>query len=161
MREHLQRLIDLGFVLQTTEHRTVRGRPRSLYRVADGTPDASSPVARRKVRESAERGDLMRAVMPETVAEGLTTDEQHQLDAMIDHLDETGFDPTVDERDLTIDLSPCAHVQSANTETTRCAVHLSLIQSVLTEAGGPLAVGGMRPGCNPRDCVIQLLRRED
>ncbi|MBS1674629.1 MAG: winged helix-turn-helix transcriptional regulator, partial [Actinobacteria bacterium] len=48
VREHLQRLIDGGYVVPTTERRTTRGRPRVFYSAVTGAPDASSPVAKRK-----------------------------------------------------------------------------------------------------------------
>ena len=57
VREHLQRLIDDGYVVSETEHRTTRGRPRVLYSASDGVT-ACSPVQRRKARAAAERGDL-------------------------------------------------------------------------------------------------------
>lgn len=151
VREHLQRLIESGFVLPTTEHRTTRGRPRTLYRAASGP---ESPIIREKAVAAATRGDMMRRVMPDTDST-LESTEQHQLDAVIEHLEETGFDPVVDEDELTIDLSPCAHAVDGG----RCAVHMSLIQSVLTAAGGPLSVEAMRPTCDPNDCVIQFHRR--
>ena len=62
----LQRLIEAGHVIQSTEHRTTRGRPRTLYSAATGSREASSPIARRKVRDAAVRGDVMRRVMPWT-----------------------------------------------------------------------------------------------
>ncbi len=151
VREHLQRLIESGFVLPTTEHRTTRGRPRTLYRAATGP---ESRIIREKAEAAATRGDMMRRIMPDTSSD-LAPSEQHQLDAVIEHLEESGFDPVVDEHDLTLDLSPCAHAA----EGGRCSVHMSLIQSVLTAAGGPLEVDGMREGCNPSDCVIQFMRR--
>ncbi len=43
VREHLQRLIEAGHVIQSTEHRITRGRPRTLYSAATG-------VARHRVR---------------------------------------------------------------------------------------------------------------
>lgn len=161
VREHVQRLVDLGFVLQHHEQRKTRGRPRLLFRLADGTADASSPIIRKKVREAAERGDVLRRVMPEIIPDGLSPQELHQLDAITEHLEETGFEPIFDEAALTVDLSPCAHLDDTENSPRRCGVHLSMIQSVLTEAGGPLSVGGMQASCNPRDCIIQILRRTD
>lgn len=160
VREHLQRLIEGGYVLQTTERRATRGRPRALYRAATGEPDASSPIIRRKVEEAAERGDLMRRILPDTLTSDLDPDELHQLDAIIEHLEETGFEPLVDGTELTLDLSPCAHLDGSPSARVRCGVHLTLMQTVLTEAGGPLSVEGMVQTCNPRDCVIKLLRRD-
>ena len=46
VREHLQRLIDDGYVVSATEHRTTRGRPRVLYSATDGVT-ACSPEQHR------------------------------------------------------------------------------------------------------------------
>ena len=156
VREHLQRLIDDGYVIAAPEHRTTRGRPRVLYSVADGAV-TSSPVQQRKVRAAAERGDLMRRVLPGAPPE-LDTEALHQVDALIDDLIDAGFDPIVDETQLTVDLTPCAQaeVQAAH-RSVLCSVHLGLMQSVLAEAGGPLSVDGMRSSCDPRECVVQLI----
>ncbi len=156
VREHLQRLIDEGYAVSAAEHRTTRGRPRVLYSAADGVR-ASSPIQRRKVRAAAERGDLMRRVLPGAAPE-LDTDALHQVDALVEDLIDAGFDPLVDERELTVDLTPCAHASSqAEHREMLCQVHLGLMQSVLAAAGGPLAVDEMRPSCDPRECVVQLM----
>lgn len=159
VREHLERLLDAGHIVRETEHRTTRGRPRVLYSAATGEAEASSPVARRKARAAAERGDIMRRVMPWTGASvaDLDADSTHQLDAIVDHLSESGFDPLVDERELTINLSPCPHAESqAAHRETLCSVHLGIMQGVLAEAHGPLSVAGMKPSCDPTQCVVQL-----
>ena len=159
VREHLERLLDAGHIVRETEHRTTRGRPRVLYSAATGEAEASSPVARRKARAAAERGDIMRRVMPWTGASvsELGADSTHQLDAIVDHLSESGFDPLVDERELTINLSPCPHAESqAAHRETLCSVHLAIMQGVLAEAHGPLTVAGMKPSCDPTQCVVQL-----
>lgn len=156
VREHLQRLTESGFVMQSIEHRTTRGRPRTLYRAASGD---ESPIIKKKAEEAARRGDMMRRVMPD-VSSTLDENEQHQLDAVVEHLEESGFDPVIDERRLTVDLTPCLHAAGDDVAGARCSVHMNLIQSVLTAAGGPLAVEGMRPVCDPQDCVIQLTRRD-
>lgn len=159
VREHLQRLDEAGYLVQETERRTTRGRPRVLYSAADGTAAASSPIAERRVRDAAERGDLMRRVMPWTDGATLPGDAVHQLDALVDDLIDEGFDPVVDEQTLTVELTPCAHAEAqAAHRDVLCQVHLALMQSVLSEAGGPLAIGGMRPSCDPKECVVQLIR---
>jgi predicted ArsR family transcriptional regulator len=155
VREHLQRLIDDGYVVAIPERRTTRGRPRVLYTAADGA-SASSPVQRRKVKQSAERGDLMRRVLPGPPTR-LGTAALHQVDALVDDLLDAGFDPLVDEATLTVDLTPCAQAEAQSAHrSVLCAVHLGLMQSVLAEAGGPLTVAGMKPACDPRQCVVQL-----
>ncbi len=160
VREHLQRLDEEGYVVAETERRATRGRPRTLYSAATGAPDASSPIAERKVREAAERGDLMRRVMPDTDTSDLDDKALHQIDALVENLIDSGFNPLVDPDDLTIDLSPCSHMGApGDGPTMRCAVHVTLLQAVATQAGGPLDVEGLNPTCNPKDCVIQLRRK--
>lgn len=160
VREHLQRLIEGGYVIQATEHRTTRGRPRTLYTAATGAADASSPIARDKVSAAARRGDLLRRVLP-GAASALGRDATYQLDALIEHLEESGFEPVVDDEQLTVDLSPCPHAAGrAEDRPMLCSVHLGLMQGVLTEAGGPLAAEAVRTSAIPADCVVQLRRAE-
>ncbi|MEN0023310.1 MAG: ArsR family transcriptional regulator [Microbacterium sp.] len=162
VREHLQRLIEGGYVIQATEHRTTRGRPRTLYSAATGAGDASSPIARDKAKAAAQRGDLLRRMLPAT-ASALGRDATYQLDALIEHLEESGFEPVVDDEQLTVDLSPCPHAAGrAEDRPMLCSVHLGLMQGVLTEAGGPLAAEAVRTSdlaedsARPEECVVQL-----
>jgi predicted ArsR family transcriptional regulator len=161
VREHLQRLMDGGYVVPETERRTTRGRPRVLYSAASGRTPAASPVARRRAADAARRGDLMRRVLPWTdaAAADLPTEAVHQLDALVDDLGDAGFEPRVDEDALTVDLSPCPHADSpAAHRGILCAVHLGLMDGVLAQAGGPLRVEGMTPSCDPAECVVRLSR---
>nr|WP_201470979.1 helix-turn-helix domain-containing protein [Microbacterium hydrocarbonoxydans] len=153
VREHLQRLIEGGYVLQTSERRTTRGRPRTLYSAATGMSDASSPIARDKAKAAAVRGDLLRRVLPAS-ASALGRDATYQLDALIEHLEESGFEPVVDDEQLTVDLSPCPHAAGrVEDRPMLCSVHLGLMQGVLTEAGGPLAAEAVRTSAVAADCV--------
>ncbi|WP_159499163.1 winged helix-turn-helix transcriptional regulator [Microbacterium sp. 18062] len=159
VREHVQRLIDIGYIVAETEHRTTRGRPRVLYSAASGTRTAS-PIAVRKAREAAERGDLMRRIMPwtDTTDAALPTDAVHQIDALVEDLVDAGFDPAIDESTLTVDISPCPHAEAApEHRDTLCAVHLMLMDAVLSQAGGPLRVDAMAASCDPRQCVVRLM----
>ncbi|MFE6735253.1 helix-turn-helix transcriptional regulator [Microbacterium sp. NPDC057650] len=156
VREHLQRLDEGGYIIQKTEHRTVRGRPRTLYSAATGAPGASSPVAREKVNEAARRGDLMRRVL-HTDASELGREATYQLDALVEHLEESGFDPIIDERGMTVELTPCPHAAaSPENRPLLCQVHLGLMQGVLTQAGGPIAAECVRAAANPAECTVQL-----
>lgn len=156
VREHLQRLIDGGYVVQATERRTTRGRPRTLYSAATGAADASSPIARDKAKAAAQRGDLLRRMLPAT-ASVLGRDATYQLDALIEHLEESGFEPVVDDEQLTVDLTPCPHAAGrAEDRPMLCSVHLGLMQGVLAEAGGPLAAEAVRAPGRPEECTVQL-----
>ncbi|MGM1017843.1 MAG: helix-turn-helix transcriptional regulator [Actinomycetota bacterium] len=156
VREHLQRLIEGGYVIQATEHRTTRGRPRTLFSAATGAPDASSPVARDKVTAAARRGDLMRRLLPGASSE-LGQDAIYQLDALVEHLEESGFAPVIDDEELTVDLTPCPHAAGRPEHRPMlCAVHLGLMQGVLAQAGGPLGADCVRAAELPEECTVQL-----
>ena len=157
VREHLQRLIEGGYVIPSIERRTTRGRPRTLYTAATGAPDASSPFAREKVTAAARRGDLMRRLL-RTEESALGREATYQLDALVEHLEESGFEPVVDERELTIELTPCPHAASQPVHRpVLCQVHLGLMQGVLAEARGPLVAAGVREAARPEECTVQLV----
>ncbi|GAA1542805.1 putative ArsR family transcriptional regulator [Microbacterium ginsengiterrae] len=156
IREHLQRLIEGGYIIASTERRTTRGRPRTLYSAATGTPEASSDVAREKISAAARRGDLMRRALPQTASD-LGTEAAHQLDALIEHLEESGFEPVIDDDQLTVDLTPCPHAAARPEDRpVLCRVHLGLMQGVLTQAGGPLAADFVQEPAVPEECTVQL-----
>lgn len=158
VREHLQRLIDGGYVVQEFERRATRGRPRALYSAATGEPDASSPIAREKAEAAARRGDLLRRAVPE-LAGALDSTEARQLDALIEHLEESGFEPVVDEEQLTVELSPCPHAAALPEHRPMlCQVHLGLMQGVLGEARGPLLARDVRPPSFAEECIVELER---
>lgn len=162
VREHLQRLIDGGYIVTESEHRRTRGRPRALYSPASGS-HRISPIAQQKARAAAQRGDLMRRVMPWTDAAdpALPTDAVHQIDALMEDLIAAGFDPAVDESSLTVDITPCPHADAGpEHRDTLCAVHLGLMDSVLSQAGGPLRVDTMAASCDPQQCVVRLMLAE-
>lgn len=156
VREHLQRLIEGGYVIQTSERRTTRGRPRTLYSAATGAPGASSPVAREKVAEAARRGDMLRRILDEEESD-LGCEATYQLDALIDHLEESGFEPIIDEDELRVELTPCPHAASAaEHRPILCQVHLGLMQGVLNQAGGPIEAECVLASANPEECTVQL-----
>ena len=159
VREHLQRLIDGGYIVQTAEQRASRGRPRMLYSAATGAPGASSDIAREKVTAAARRGDILRRAIPEAGNEALEQPANHQLDALVEHLEESGFEPIVDEDALTIDLSPCPHAAASPAHRpVLCQVHLGLMQGVLTQAGGPLLARCVRMTDRVEECTVELAR---
>ncbi|WP_423494255.1 helix-turn-helix domain-containing protein [Microbacterium esteraromaticum] len=156
VREHLQRLMEGGYVIQSIERRTTRGRPRTLYTAVTGLPEASSPVAREKVAEAARRGDLLRRMLAEEGSE-LGRDATYQLDALTEHLEESGFEPIIDEEHLTVELTPCPHAAGAPEHRPMlCQVHLGLMQGVLAQAGGPLKAECVQAPQRPEECTVQL-----
>jgi len=160
VREHLQRLIEGGYVVPATEHRTTRGRPRVLYSAATGTPEASSPVAKQKADDAARRGDLLRRVL-QTGPSALGEQAVYQLDALVEHLEESGFEPVIDEDSLTVELTPCPHAAARpEHRPVLCQVHLGLMQGVLAQAGGPLSARCVRSTSRPAECTVELDRAD-
>ncbi len=51
-REHLQRLVRDGFAVREPEHRTVRGRPRMLYRATSADDARADPLAIGRLEEA-------------------------------------------------------------------------------------------------------------
>ncbi len=156
VREHIQRLIDGGYVVSEVENRKTRGRPRMFYSAADGVQAEPSEVATRKAAAAAVRGDTLRKLFPGTAHE-LDEASEHQLDALVEHLEESGFAPIVDEEHLTLDLSPCPHASSdPEHRGTLCSVHLGLMDGVMAAAGGPLQTDFVCESKNQTDCTVQL-----
>lgn len=158
VREHLQRLIEGGYVIQAAEQRTTRGRPRALYSAATGSPEASSPIAREKVMAAARRGDVLRRILHTSDSE-LGRRATYQLDALVEHLEESGFEPVIDEEQLTVELTPCPHAAAEpEHRPVLCQVHLGLMQGVLAQAGGPLAARCVRSSARAEECTVELSR---
>ncbi|GAA4486405.1 helix-turn-helix transcriptional regulator [Microbacterium panaciterrae] len=158
VREHLQRLIEGGYVIQAAEQRTTRGRPRALYSAATGSPEASSPIAREKVMAAARRGDVLRRILHTSDSE-LGQRATYQLDALVEHLEESGFEPVIDEEQLTVELTPCPHAAAEpEHRPVLCQVHLGLMQGVLAQAGGPLAARCVRSSARAEECTVELSR---
>jgi hypothetical protein len=61
------------------------------------------------------------APRPPGVDPELDTAALHQIDALVEDLEGAGFDPLVDERELTVELTPCAHASLRHPIAQRCA----------------------------------------
>jgi predicted ArsR family transcriptional regulator len=62
-REHLQRLVDEGYAVRAPEHRTVRGRPRMVYRARTADDVRADPVARRRLEDAIASAALTEALL--------------------------------------------------------------------------------------------------
>lgn len=104
---------------------------------------------------------MMRRILREDGSE-LGREATYQLDALIEHLEESGFEPVVDEEGLTVELSPCPHAAARpEHRPVLCQVHLGLMQAVLTQAGGPIATECVLATTRPEECTVQLRLVED
>ncbi|UAJ79892.1 helix-turn-helix domain-containing protein [Leifsonia sp. ZF2019] len=166
VREHLDRLVDDGLVVRTTEHRTVRGRPQVLYSAARGL-DGASASARAQTGRAIELGRAYRRSFPQGPREAAGPGEvgpaaesaaDAQLDVLEDYLDRCGFDPQVDRDALEIRLScPFEGMRSELSESL-CTVDRRVVCSVLARVEGPLAVTGITPTGEAGACVLTMER---
>lgn len=182
-REHLQRLVSDGFAQRAPEHRTVRGRPRMVYRAVSADDLRSDPRAQSRIEESIARVALTRVllegygrdepspasaaraagramVVHQDVAQGPGTEgADRQLDALEGHLERLGFDPELDRSQLAFHLYRCPFLDLARARPeVVCNVHLGLAQGVLDAVPGPVAARELLPFVGPEHCVLQLRR---
>ncbi|MFJ3394053.1 helix-turn-helix domain-containing protein [Leifsonia aquatica] len=165
VREHLERLIDDGLVVRTTERRTVRGRPQVLYSAAIGL-DGVSERAQAQTANAIALGRAYRQAFPassESVVDPADTatdaSADAQLDVLEDYLDRCGFDPRVDRGALEIRLTcPFGELRSELAESL-CSVDRTVVCSVAARVEGPLEVTGISRTDDAATCVLRMVRR--
>ena len=187
-REHLQRLVSDGFAQRHPERRTVRGRPRMVYRAVSADDLRTDPREQDRIEESIARVALTRILLegygrevasPTAAAQAAgramivdrdlppispttsTVGADRQLDALEGHLERLGFDPELDRSQLAFHLYRCPFLDLAKARPeVVCNVHLGLAQGVLDAVPGPVAARELLPFVGPEHCVLQL-RRDD
>lgn len=171
VREHLQRLARRGYVTSAVETRTTRGRPRTLYSAATGADAATNDDVARSVASAAERGDQLRRYLAATHPAGETagagptpTGPQPlpdsalvQIDALDDHLDQSGFRASISPAALDVHITDCPYqAMVAESQGMVCVVHLGLVRTVLAQAGGPVTARELLPFSGPGCCTLTL-----
>jgi len=158
VREHLQRLIDDGFIISTVETRKTRGRPLTFYStLPNGSEKTPFSPAANKVTQASAKAELIRRVLPNDSNIDLPDPIIQQLDLLEDHLDQLGLEPRVDADGCFIQLNSCMHAtkMTAGTEIV-CTVHRDLIKTTLAMIDGPLTVAELQPFTKATECTIQL-----
>lgn len=159
VRDHLRVLEDEGLIRVDTVQVGTAGRPPVTYHpVRDA---AAHPVAHARIEGAHERGRLLRAITP---AEASPLDEpaQRQLDVLYEHLDDAGLEPHIDEASLTFELAPCRYHDMIDEDRALvCGVHARLVQDVLRQSEGPLALRKLQPFVTAHQCRVMLTRRAD
>ncbi|WP_372595143.1 helix-turn-helix transcriptional regulator [Actinotalea sp.] len=169
-REHLDRLVTVGFVTREREHRTVRGRPKMLYRSAVPVEDGPQTVRARLdavlvagYGQAAESpADAARAA-GRALVEGLpplvgaaAQDAPSQLGALVDHLEGLGFSTETSGYDIHLEQCPLAHLAQSRSEVV-CSAHLGMTSALAERLGGPLEVEGVDPFSSVSGaCVLHL-----
>ncbi len=178
-REHLDRLVDAGFVVSEPEVRAVRGRPRLRYRAVERAAAATLDVRARaqlakllvdgygkamrspaeSARQAGERWALALVAAGADGPEDLPEPDARraQLVALATHFEDLGFDPEVAADETVVHLRRCPFADLARERTdVVCSVHLGLAQGVLANVPGPMRATALDPFVGPRHCVLHL-----
>ncbi|MDJ0338484.1 helix-turn-helix domain-containing protein [Cryobacterium sp. PH31-O1] len=162
-REHLDRLINDGFVTCAPEPRDSKGRPKMLYSAASGAGTELGSIRSRKIAAAQARAEQLRRMLPllpagqPTLAGCTGPAAQRQLDALDDHLDQAGFDASVASNGEQLHLHDCPYSEMVKDHPEVCGVHYRLIQGVLEQADGPLRAVGLNLIDAPHRCVIDVI----
>lgn len=156
-RDHARVLEQEGFVTAVASPTGTRGRPPVRYRAVDD-PRLNSVAERRVARARRNRENRLQAV-PASGRRALPEAEAHQIDTLYEHLDDTGVQPEVDERTLTIEVAPCPFLPQflADPELVT-SVHAQIVRDTLAQVPGPLRLRELRPFATPDSCQVQLER---
>lgn len=169
VRFHLRRLVVDGLAEQTTETRTVRGRPRVLFRARTEASGARSYLllAQMMAETAAATGDLGAAettghawgmrLLAEADGTGAGPEgtETH-LGAV---LDSVGFAPRIepDDAGLAVTLEHCPFVEVARQHPGLvCGMHGALIQGVLDGLGSGMQVRELLPFVPTGGCMARI-----
>ncbi len=158
VRVHLARLRDAGLLVEETEARTVRGRPRLQYRAAPGASGAAGvddPYRRlaHLLLEVHRSSDGPRAVgrrVGAAAAGGLPAGVD-PVEAIEAEVARQGFAPRRRDRDragreveLVLERCPFADVAAVDPQTV-CDLHLGLAEGLAGALGGGVEVRGLFP----------------
>lgn len=177
-RFHLDGLVDAGLVERTTENREQPGRPRALYTALPGSArggvrsyrllaeiltDYLAAHAARPAKEALAAG--MRWGRHLAQAPTATPGRRRPVDAsaatrdLVAMLDDVGFQPEArtlrNERQILLRHCPFRETAIEHEEVV-CAVHLGLMQGVLTELGAPIVAARLDPFVEPSLCIAHL-----
>lgn len=169
-REHLDRLVAVGFVTREREHRTVRGRPKMLYRSVAPVQDGPQTVRSRldsvlvagygqptdsPAEAARAAGRALVEGLPPLVGTA-AEDAPSQLGALVGHLEELGFTAETSGYDIHLGQCPLAHLAHTRSEVV-CSAHLGMTSALADRLGGPLEVEGVDPfSSSTGACVLHL-----
>lgn len=151
IRQHLAKLLEADLIVEMTEHRTTRGRPRRMYEARDDALDAfvgeigSYEWLTQRLLELHESGDTpydvgRRAGLAEVVARSVAAADP--MEHLVGSLRRGGFEPAVDASGKEPDAAPgivlgrCPFADAAaKSPAVVCELHRGLIDGHLEAAG--------------------------
>ena len=155
VRDHLLVLENEGLVARQTLRSGTRGRPPETYHPV--REPHNNAEADRRIDQAVRNGELLRRMGRVPANETLPPEALAQLDALYEHLDDSGFEPEVDDEALEIDLEPCPFNTLVDGEQDFvCQVHSQLIRDTLTQVPGPLQLELLEPHMRHDRCRVHL-----
>jgi len=173
-RQHLEMLVEAGLLVRATEERSVRGRPRVIYRSSgeldarggDGyrlLADILASMVETSVRRPADAAESAGVAWGRSLVERprplerLSRGEaEHRLVSLLDRL---GFEPELaggrGRRRVLLHRCPFFDVASEHRSVV-CSAHLGIIKGALQEVGLPAANTTLEPLVTPTLCIARL-----
>ena len=159
-RDHLKVLEDEGLILSYSLTTGTRGRPPQVFHPVEDVE--SSPAASRRAESARIHGEMLRRLNPELDrTDELGADATHQIDTLYEHLDDSGFEPVIDETHLQIDLTPCHADIIKRDHHLLCTVHERLIEQHLDQVPGPVEKRELTPFASKHHCTLTLVIRDE
>lgn len=167
VRGHLAVLCDVDLVRREPEVRTVRGRPRMVYRATSAQDVTDDPEAHRRLEDSIDQARRAALIVADAwndavdAADGAgTAAPDRDVLALEAHLDRVGFDPEYEASETTFHLWRCPFVELARElPDVVCRLHEGLAQRTLDAAGGGHDVVKLQPFVDPDHCTLALRPR--
>ncbi|WP_349897853.1 helix-turn-helix transcriptional regulator [Parafrigoribacterium soli] len=157
-REHLHRLIEDGFAVSRPLRNTSRGRPKVVYALAENRND---PVQAAKINAALQRVEQLNRLFPGAEGAEERTAADRQVDMVEDHMDQCGFDTTVDKKNLCVHIYECPVEALAREHPEVCQVHFHLVGTALRRVDGPLETAKLNR-LDPDDgCSVDLRRNDE
>jgi predicted ArsR family transcriptional regulator len=172
VRFHLDVLARAGRVTVQKTPRTTPGRPRTVYaaRAEEAPPDGYRPLAallaanlgptshiRRRRAEKAGRDWATSLILATS-----TTSPDETAHRIVDLFAEMNFDPELadpapdtGEREIRLRACPYRDVAREHPDVV-CAIHLGLLQGILTQLGNPSTTVRLVPFVKPHLCLAYL-----
>lgn len=168
VRPHLERMRDVGLLDVRIDTRATRGRPQHLYTLAADAPSLGlePPVfptlARMLLRLAETAGldaeDAADAGREQGVIEANRSTETGDVERMVEHLVNFGFDPEIvsdDHDDFTVCFTNCPFAELARVNPDIvCSLHRGLLEGVVAE--GTAQVVNFRSVADRQPCQADL-----
>lgn len=171
VREHLSALVHRGLATRDAARPAGRGRPAWLYQATAedvaaapeyaGLAAALAAMIARTSSSPARDAELAGSDWGHRLAVERdarpSTDGRTARRAVVDLLDELGFEPTADEDLHTVRLHSCPLLRAAvDYPEVVCAVHRGLAKGALTEYGQDASRTSLDPFAEPGACVLRM-----